>query len=277
MKRILRNAMTVLMLAAVFCVPVSASSDINRLYSEANPEGVYIVDEAGILDSGELEELNRRAQALSESYGCGIYVITVYDYNDYGGGDVQICAESLYLQYDLGWGSGRDGKLLLLSMDERDYASIAYGDFANAAFTDYASEKLDEAFLDDFAEDEWAAGFSDYLEECERILHMAEEGTPLEYDTDPGNQKSVPFVAVTSVLIAAVITGMIAIVQWAALKRRVRTATSARQYAVDSRITHREDRYLHTTESRVKIESDSGKSGGTHVNSSGFSGHKGKF
>ena len=42
-------------------------------------------------------------------------------------------------------------------------------------------------------------------------------------------------------------------------------------------ITAREDQFINITESRVKIEKSSGSSGGTTIDSSGFSGKSGKF
>ena len=55
------------------------------------------------------------------------------------------------------------------TMAERDYTLIAYG-YGNTAFTDYGKDKLSEVFLDDFGDDNWYSGLSDYLDKSESML-----------------------------------------------------------------------------------------------------------
>ena len=78
-------------------------------------------------------------------------------------------AKTLYQEYSLGYGEEKSGELLLLSMAERDYTLIAYG-YGNTAFTDYGKDKLSEVFLDDFGDDNWYSGLSDYLDKSESML-----------------------------------------------------------------------------------------------------------
>ena len=119
----------------------------------------FVVDEAGLLTDTEKSELTQRASAISQQYACGVYIAVLQDFTDGGYTDILACAKDYYRNNDLGVGEGRDGELLMLSMENRDFALIAYGDFGNASFTDYGKEVLEDEFLDDFADDNWYDGF----------------------------------------------------------------------------------------------------------------------
>ena len=66
------------------------------------------------------------------------------DYTDYGDGSVYETTYQLYHNSGLGYGLGRDGIIVLLSMEERDYAMFVYGEYAEYAFNEYGREMLEE-------------------------------------------------------------------------------------------------------------------------------------
>ena len=53
-----------------------------------------------------------------------MYICIVDDFGDYGYPDVATASYSIYHAQSLGYGSGRDGILLLLSMSNRKYATF---------------------------------------------------------------------------------------------------------------------------------------------------------
>ena len=75
-----------------------------------------------------------------------------------------------------------------------------------------------------------------------------------------------------SLLVGCVAAFVIAVGLSSRLMKSVSAKTEANAYL----ITGREDHFTHTTEIRQKIETDS-DSGGTTVDSDGFSGKSGKF
>ncbi len=260
----------VLLAAALllFSLPVRASDfEDDRLD--------FVTDEAGLLTDEEWTALETRAEELSTEYACGIYVITVDDFRNYTTDeDVYEAAKSLYQEYRLGYGEEQSGELLLLSMEERDYALIAYG-YGNTAFTDYGKDKLSEKFLDDFGENSWYKGFSDYLEKSGSMLRQAREGNPLDVGSNPLIRHAGILISiVTALVIALVITALAAKYSMQSVSR----AHTAAAYldAGSVTITGREDRFSHVTEARERIESDH-SSGGTTIDSDGFSGKSGKF
>ena len=232
-------------------------------------ENQFVFDEAILLTTPKAGELDRIASDVSTRYGCGVYIVTLLDYSEYGI-DVRSAAENFFLAHDLGLGSDGNGVLLMLSMLERDYALIAHGSIGNAAFTDYGKDILSEAFLDDFRYDSWAAGFADYISVSEELLHAASTGTPV--DVGQGSETGLTLLMI--LLIPALIAGIACGVMAASMKT-ARRKSHANDYSKGVQITGRHDRFITRTVVRQKIESSS--SGGTRVNSGGFSGKSGKF
>ena len=258
MKRKMMLFLLVLMLAAVFAMPVLAARE-------------YVVDDGDILTESEEQALEQMAEDISDQFGCDVCILTVYDYRDYGSGGVRSSAEQYFTDNGLGRGSEKDGVLLMLSMAERDYALIAHGDLANGAFTDYGKEVLSEEFLDDFRYDDWYDGFCDYLDGCERLLDAAERGEPVDVSAANGG---IFVVLLVPLAVAAIVCGVMV-----AMMKTARKQTHANAYIPDGgvQITGRADRFINRTVVRQKIESSSSSSGATRVNSGGFSGRSGKF
>lgn len=191
-----------------------------------------------------------------------------------------------------------DDHMDALSMAERDFQMLAHGDTANAAFTDYGKYIMQDEFLDNFREDDWYGGFADYIAACGRYLEANANGTPIDVEpSDDTEEEYEPlsfgdklfFAALMAFRFGLPLGLIVAFIVCAIYKRQlksVRRATEAARYTVSggAEITAREDRFTHTTEVRtpIKTESDdhdSGPSfsGGTTVNSGGFSHSGGKF
>ena len=191
-----------------------------------------------------------------------------------------------------------DDHMDALSMAERDFQMLAHGDTANAAFTDYGKYIMQDEFLDNFREDDWYGGFADYIAACGRYLEANANGAPIDVEpSDETEEEYEPlsfgdklfFAALMAFRFGLPLGLIVAFIVCAVYKRQlksVRHATEAARYTVSggAEITAREDRFTHTTEVRtpIKTESDdhdSGPSfsGGTTVNSGGFSHSSGKF
>lgn len=131
----------------------------------------YVLDLAGLLTYDQWKTLETRAVEISAQYGCGVYAVTVEDYADYGS-SIESVIQDAYHQLELGEGSGNDGVILMLSMADRDFATFVYGDQTEYAFDDYGLKQMEGSFLDNFADNDWYGGFSDYLEECGAYLAL---------------------------------------------------------------------------------------------------------
>ncbi len=251
----------------------------------------YILDEAELLSEEDRTDLEAMAQEIAAQYPCGIYVVTVDDYLDFNTRGVFEAAEQYYLSHGLGYGTDRDGMLLMLSMADRDYALIAYGDYSLTTFTDYGRDLITQEFLDDFRENDWFGGFSDYLSCSLTYLAQAEEGAPVDIsnggnsnDGYRGNSdRGHSVVTVGAIVISLILGFLIALVICLVLKAKMKSvaiAKTARSYlsAEGVQFKIREDKFSHVTETRRRIEHNTSSGGsGSSSHSSGFSGSSGKF
>ena len=206
------------------------------------------------------------------------------DYENYDSTDVERCAEGIYQFYNLGYGEARDGVMLIMSMEQREYDLCAYGDFGNYAFTDYGKDYLSRSFLDDFRRDDWYGGFQDYLDTAEQMLVSARQGEPVDIVIPEREERELgPLGKLLAALLPSSAAGFLACGRD---KRRMKTALrrrSAEDYVVpgSAQLHIRQDQFLHRSRSVEIIESSAkssgGGGGGTTVNSGGFSHHSGKF
>lgn len=260
-----------------FHIPVAAAGS---LYEEEYLN--HVTDHAYILSDDELQKLEEEAARIEEYHDFGIYIITVDDYRDYSDGDVFDSAKAIYEYFSLGKGEGMDGVLLLLSMDDRDYSLMTYGDRGNYTFNTAGREKMVEYFLDDFADDYWYTGFQDYLTWCDNYLIQAEAGTPYGPDhvAMDSTEKAVDIgVNAAFILGVPLVVAGVVILILNSMMKSVAMATEASAYMSGGLdLIRSSDHYTHTTESRRKIETSSSSGGGSSSRSSGSaSGTSGKF
>lgn len=240
----------------------------------ADSEGSYVVDLAGLLGYDQRERLEQRASEISQQYGCGVYIVALDDYTQYGTGDVFDVTTQIYHNTDYGFGMGdqRDGIMLLLSMAERDYALFVYGEKASDAFNSYGQEQLEGVFLDDFGENDWEGGFSDYIETCGEYLEKAASGSPV--------RESPAFFIVISILVSLGIAYLVCAMQKQKMVS-VHQNLEASGYAVGNvQLQEQYDRFTHMTRIRRPKANSSGGSGGSGSVSrmgGGGSGRSGKF
>lgn len=258
--------LAVLSLCAALCLPAIA-------------ENRYVYDEAGILTESERAVLESQAAEISGEYGCAVYIVT----KEYVGGDIRDAAESMFRENGFGLGAEDSGVLLLLSMEDRDYALIAHG-YGDTAFTEYDKDGLEKAFLDDFGRDDWYQGFADYISYSGTVLSRAQNrAVPgVNEDAHPSffrglRERLGPF---GLVIVIVVLPALIALIVCTVVKRNmknVRKAVKADFFAIPGsmEIYASVDRFTHITETRAKVESDDSDNRGG--GGGGFSGRSGKF
>lgn len=245
-------------------------------------ERQYVFDPAYLLTDQQLVQLNSLAAEISEEYGCGVHIVTTDDsavnYNN-----IQLYAEDLYLyNEEFGYGSEKNGVLLLLGTYDRCYWLLAYGDGANFAFTDYAKDLMADSFVGYFAADDWYGGFADYIDMCSYVLSQAAQGSPVDiyYDNTPYDMGAEAYGY-------AFFGGlMVAIFACTIFRFQMKTARPARNAASyvnrnNFAIIGRSQHFTHSTVTRTRIQSNNNTGGsyrgGTTVNSRGFSGRGGRF
>ena len=252
-------------------------------------DSVYVRDDADLLTDEEELTLAALMEEAAAELDCGIYLVTVEYFYEYGSSP-QAAAEALYIEQTMLGNVPQDGILLMLSMAERDYSLITYGEYAEAVFTDDVMWDMEDHFLQYFRQNDWYYGFSYYVSDGVDALvsyNMDAQdryGDSYESYYDPGVPEVVVRVnGVQPEIWLAVIGGSMAVALIVCLvlkagMRNARKATHADAYiprgGVDLRI--KQDLFTHTT-TRVVHHPKSNSGGGSSGGGGGFRGHSGKF
>lgn len=230
----------------------------------------YVTDNAGILTESEIASLESTAQSMAQRYGVGIYLVTVDASYRIDSRGTYEAAYTVYHNYSLGIGEERNGAILLLSMNDRAFAHFYYGSESEYAFNSYGQEQIEDAFLDNFRQNDWYGGFSNYLTACGEYLALAAEGQPVRRSPVP------------AIIISCVAGVLIAFLVCSILKRKMKSVyVQARADGYVSgklHLSRQTDRFTHRTETRRHIEPPKPSGGGGSVahiggGGSGRSGH----
>ncbi|MBR0353934.1 MAG: TPM domain-containing protein [Oscillospiraceae bacterium] len=302
-KRLISLLLILLLLAALF--PAALAEDAGAS-DDAAPEETaaafpYVLDNALLLRDSQRETLEQKAAALSEQHQCSLYIVTVEDHTQYDY-DVYEAAKGIFQYYDLGWGEEKNGVILLLSMGERDYAFTGHGDLGETVCNYESSWLIEDKFLDNFRNDDWYGGFSDFLDACDTQLTTLENGGDvsegadiitgpdgLDYHSYNDPYQNTGRSLMPRLLVVIFVPLVVALIVCLIFKGQMKTAklaTRADEYLVphSMNLRIRDDVFTHRTESRTLIESDSGSRGGggggggsSFHSGGGFSGRSGKF
>ena len=245
------------------------------LAEQSAPATPYVIDDARLLTIEQRQELNAYAEKITETYGMGIYIMSVDDFHNYGE-EPQIfdVLWNYYHDNSLGYGADRQGMILMLSMAERDFATFFYGEDTEYAFNGFGQAQLENYFLDDFGSDDWYDGFMGFLTASEDFMAKAAAGEPVR--DNPWSLASV------FVLIALFVSFVVTRLLWMKMAN-VAAQKGAKRYqtAEGLVLTKQVDQFLTQTVKRRKIESSdsgSGRSGSSRAHSGGGgSGRSGKF
>ena len=242
---------------------------------QSAPATPYVIDDARLLTIEQRQELNTYAEKITETYGVGIYIMSVEDFHNYGE-EPQIfdVLWNYYHDNSLGYGADRQGMILMLSIAERDFATFFYGEDTEYAFNGFGQAQLENYFLDDFGSDDWYDGFMDFLVASEDFMAKAAAGEPVR--DNPWSLASV------FVLIALFASFVVTRLLWMKMANVAAQKGAARYQTADGLVlTKQVDQFLTQTVRRRKIESSdsgSGKSGSSRAHSGGGgSGRSGKF
>lgn len=248
---------------------------------------VLVVDDADLLTDSEEAKLLSLAEEISARQKCDVAVVTNWSL---GGKDSEAYADDYFDYNGYGYGENHDGILLLVSMEERDYAITTTG-YGITAFTDYGLDYLVDRILPDLSDGDYYDCFRTYFETCDDLLTQARNGTPYDVHTSDGleGQRLRRTIMSPAFLLVALGLGfLLSLIPLAILKSQVKNVKwnrDAGNYVKNDSLVlnNKRDVYLYAnTTSRVIDTGNRGSGGGgstTHFGSSGIShgGTHGKF
>lgn len=274
MKKIILSL--VLLLAVLTVLGVSASAaDLPLIY-----------DEADLLNDFDEGALKATLESISNQYDMDVAVVTINSLAEYGytGEDAPMNFADDYFDYNgFGRGENRDGLVLLLAMETRDWWISTRGR-AIRVFTDYGiNEYIADNIVGYLSSGSYAKAFTEYANSAAALIEF-EKTNGVPYDYDSAKEPVKPFSA--GRLFGSLLAGLgAAFIPVSGMKSKLKTVRSqpdARSYTKENslNVTTANDFFIGRHVSRTAIERSSSSGGSsTHTSSSGAShgGGGGKF
>ena len=210
----------------------------------------FLFDEADLLSASEEAALAQKLADLSETYQAQILVYTVATTE---GGDAEWLLNHLYDSKSFGYGQARDGVMLLLCMDVREYRILSNG-YASDAIGGYEIDAIGEAIVSDLSDGNYGAAFTEFADQTAYYLDGYLNGFPF----DGGKNLAIA-------LIVGILVGLITALVLKGQLKSVHKQSQANVYVRDGsmQVTTRNDFFLYRDVTRTKKESSSSSGSGS--------------
>lgn len=156
----------------IFCSVFLNLKTIEKSFADGDME--YTVDSAKVLTTEELESLKSKLAQISDENNIDVGVVTV-DYLD--GKSAQEFANDLFEQNKFGKGENRDGILLLVATEDREWAMSTHGS-AKEAFNEEGLDYLSGEFLPYLSDDDFYSAFENFADNAQELGTMYVAGDP---------------------------------------------------------------------------------------------------
>lgn len=196
-----------------------------------------LVDAADLLTASQETELLAYLDQASDKLQTEVVIVTLENLGGYSADQV---IEAFYDEYDYGFGPGRDGVMLLLSMAERDYRILANG-FAADAISLSDIDEIGDDIVSELSDGEYMDGFMEFVDLCAYEIDGERNGFPFPWGVSLTVSVAVGF------LVAFIATGFMR-----AELKSVHSKTGAREYAKrgSMQLTRTSDLFLYRTVDR---------------------------
>ena len=243
MKRKLLSMLFVVVLCLSFAVSAFAAS------------GADIYDEADLLSTQEETQLAEKLSEIGEEFDAQIVVMTVTSTS----GNIDAYIEEIFDGMNMDYGEKRDGVLLLVCMDDREYRILSNG-YAGEAIGPSQIDAIGDAIVSDLSDGAYADAFSTFADQCAYYLDGYLNGFPFNFGKN---------------LIVALIIGMVAgVVVALVLKKQLKSVRQQEQANIyiksgSMQITKSRDLFLYREVSRTKKDSSNSSGSGSSRNVGG--------
>ncbi len=236
----------------------------------------HIMDTAKLISDEEVATLEKKLSDLSEKWNLELVVVTTQDSEGF---EVSDYAEEIFTSCDYGYGESKDGILLLLSMEERDWYIATHG-YGKTVLTDSRVEYVGKKIVPDLSAGNYSDAFSTFADECADYADMTQNGYG---DDSDGNYGRAPLPIIVLPIcfgIGLVIAVIIVLIMKSKLKTAVKQK-EANNYIKDGsfHVTESSDQFLYNsvTQTRIARDDHDSSSGGGGGGSDSFGGGGGKF
>ena len=231
-----------LTLILALCLSLSVSASANQ--------STLVWDDAELLSQAAEDKLNQTLEEISRRHQAEIRIVTV---SETPGGSSDDYVEYLFDNNGFGYGENRDGVLLLLCMDLREFRILSNG-FAGDVISNDEIQEIAMTIANSFSELDYPEAFSKFADACDYYLDGYLNGFPFDWKG----------VAISSLVIGLVI-GLIVVLILKGQLKSVRKQNLANNYVRQNslHLTHSSDLYLYSHVTRTRKETNNNSSGGS--------------
>ena len=243
MKRKLLTMLLVVMLCVSLTISAFAAS------------GADIYDEADLLSSAEETQIAEKLSKIGEQFDAQIVIMTVPTSD----GSIDTFVEDVYDGMNMGCGENRDGVLLLVCMDSREYRILSNG-YAGEAIGMDQIDAISDAIVSDLSDGDYADAFITFADNCAYYLD--------------GYLNGFPFNTGKNLVIALIIGVVAGVIVAFVLKKQLKSVRQQKQANVYTKsdsmqITASRDLFLYREVSKTKKASTNSSGSGSSRNVGG--------
>lgn len=270
----MKKRLVVLMFAVLLCIALAAP---------CFADGARCVDNAGLLSADEWQSVCAKLDEVSEKHGVDVVVLTTWSTD---GKYVYEYADDYYDESDWGQGTTRDGIMLMISMEGRDWYISTCGQAINSV-TDYGISYIGNEMISLLSEGDYEEAFESYAEACDKVLTQAENGSPYDVDNQVEEEAEAeesgfnPEGGLLSLLMG-VLTALFPTMSMKNNLKSVKNQVKASNYIKEGslNLAQKSDSFMYRHVATVPIVRNDGPGGSsTHMSSGGMThgGGGGKF
>ena len=270
--------------SVIFCSVFFNLKTIEKSFADGDME--YAVDSAKVLTTEELESLKSKLAQISDENNIDVGVVTV-EYLD--GKTAQEFANDLFEQNKFGKGENRDGILLLVATEDREWAMSTHGS-AKEAFNEEGLDYLSGEFLPYLSDDDFYSAFENFADNAQELGTMYVAGDPYgegEYVDDENypvdeniveeekginNEVWIPLSIVMGCAISLIIMMM-----YKSQLKSVKSESRADDYLIDMKLVKSQDIFLYRTVTRTMRPKNTDTGGSSSGGGSSYGGSSGSF
>ncbi len=233
-----------------------------------------VQDTARLLSPDEEEALLARLDEISVRQSMDVVVLTTDGLDGYG---VGAYAKRAFEDCHFGYGDEKDGVLLLISMEDRDWYILTHG-YGMTAFTNAGIQYIGEQMKSDLSDGNYAAAFDTFAALCDDFITQARTGTPYDQSTLPHEPLSWIWIPISLGIGLVIALGVVGSMKGKLISVRAQTAANSYVKTDSLRVTESRDLFLYTTvtqTARPKNEPDNDS--GSDSSGGDYGGGGGKF
>ena len=217
-------------------------------------EEYFLYDEADLLEADHEAALEQKLADISHTYNAQLVVCTMESLD---GADIDEFVHYLYDTMGFGYGENKDGAVLLVCMDVRQYRILSNGYAGVAIGPDQIGTLCD--FMDTYLPNgHYVAAFNSFADQCGEMLAYYQAGSPFQVGKNLAISLAIGIAA--GLIAAFILKGQL---------KSVRKQETAHVYVKEGsmRLNYKRDIFLYRNVTRTKkqerVESSSSGSGGT--------------